>query len=127
MEREALLDPRDHRLVDLTVFAELALALRALAGGKVAKAWFTAHDLASSGDLDALGRGLFRLATCNGSRHGAGTVAGELALAMTFCRAAERVAVSSGSATGAPPRRDARRRDRRAPGGIPALPPGAAH
>jgi hypothetical protein len=36
MERETLLDPRDHRLVDLAVFAELPLALRALAGGKVA-------------------------------------------------------------------------------------------
>ena len=83
-ERQALFDAVDHGLVDLTGLPELALALRALARGEVAQAWFAAHEFARPGHFDTLRSGFFRLATCNGSRHGAGTVAEEVGPASTF-------------------------------------------
>ena len=54
-ERQALFDAIDHGLVDLAVFAELALALGTLARSEVAKTRFTAHDLACTGHFEPLG------------------------------------------------------------------------
>ena len=54
-ERQALFDAIDHGLVDLAVFAELALALGALARSEMAKTRFTAHDLAGGGHFEPLG------------------------------------------------------------------------
>jgi hypothetical protein len=81
VERQALLDPCHHRLVDLAVLAELALALGAFARSEMAKAWLAAHDLAGAGDFHPLGSGLFRLATCDGAGHGARKVAAASLLA----------------------------------------------
>src|SRR5439155_12908754 len=75
----------DHRLVDLADLAQLALALGALARGEVAQARLAAEQLASRGDFDPLGDRFLRLATCNGSRHGARNVAVALRLAISFC------------------------------------------
>ena len=58
-------DAGDHGLIDLAVFAELALALRAFARREVAQAGFPTHDFARSGDFEPFGRGLLRLATCD--------------------------------------------------------------
>ena len=89
-ERQALFDTIDHGLVNLAVFAELALALGTLARSEVAKARLAAHDLARTGDFEPLGSGFFRLATCNGSWHGARKVAGEVQMATTFSAAMQR-------------------------------------
>jgi hypothetical protein len=83
-ERQALLDAGDHGLMDLGGLAELALALRALARGEVAQAGFAAEQLASGGHFKTLCGGFFRLATCDGSWHGAGKVAGEANSASSF-------------------------------------------
>ena len=54
-ERQTLFDAVHHGLVDLAVFAELALALGALARCEMAKARLTAHDLSSGGHFEPLG------------------------------------------------------------------------
>ena len=89
-ERQALFDTVNHGLVDLAVFSELARALGALARSEMAKARLAAHDLARTCDFEPLGGGFFRLATCNGSWHGARKVAGEGGLATTFSAAMQR-------------------------------------
>jgi hypothetical protein len=83
-ERQALFDAIDHGFVNLAVLAELALLLGAFARGEMAQTRFATHEFARPGHFDALGSGFFRLATCNGSRHGAGTVAGEGEWASSF-------------------------------------------
>ena len=83
-EREQFLHAIPLGDVDLAVFAELAFALRAFARSEVAQAGFAAHEFARPGHFDALNGGFFRLATCNGSRHGAAKVAGEVERARGF-------------------------------------------
>ena len=83
-EREALFDAVDHGLVDLAVLAELALALRALARSEMAKTRLASHDLPRRGHFEPLGDSFLRLATCDGSWHGARKVAVEVGLATTF-------------------------------------------
>jgi hypothetical protein len=85
VEGQTLLDAIDHGLMDLANLAELPLLLRAFARGEVTEAWLAAEHLSCRGDFDPLCNGLFRLATCDGSRHGAGKVAGNSRLATTFC------------------------------------------
>ena len=53
-EREALFDTVHHCLVDLTVFTELALALRALARCEMAETRLATHDLPRGGHFEPL-------------------------------------------------------------------------
>ena len=69
----------------LSRIAATAGELRWPAAARVlAQAWFAAHEFARPGHFDALNGGFFRLATCNGSRHGAAKVAGEVERARGF-------------------------------------------
>ena len=83
-EREALLDLGLHRLVDEPGLTKVALTLRVLGGREVTQTWLTAQDLARPGYFKPLGRGFLRLATCDGSRHGAGKLAVEPETAINF-------------------------------------------
>ncbi len=83
-EREALFNLGLHRLVHEPGLTEVALTLGVLGGRKVTQTRLTAQDLARPCYFKPLGRGFFRLTTCDGSRHGAGKLAAEPKTAITF-------------------------------------------
>ena len=68
-KRHELSHTRDHGLIDLSVFAQLALPLRAFARCEVTQAGFPTHDFARTGDFEPFGRRFLRLATCDGLWH----------------------------------------------------------
>ena len=86
MERQALLDPVDHGLVDLAYLAQLALPLRTFRRSEMAQARLTTQDLARGGHFQPLGSRFLRLATCDGSWHNLGrrTLGIELRLSTAF-------------------------------------------
>ena len=65
MKRQILFDSRSVRLIYQGGFPELALALGASGGQKMALRGVAAQNLAGASHFEALGYGFFRLAACN--------------------------------------------------------------
>jgi hypothetical protein len=70
-EGQAFHDFWNHGFMDFAILTEAALALRTFARSEVAQTRLTAHNFASSGDFKPFRGSFFRLATCDGARHGA--------------------------------------------------------